>query len=122
MKSPIFCRPRAALAVIMLCSQTAPVLLAQSSSPAPASAETAAPASASETHPIQLSSGVTDILKLGRAHVSDEAITAFISNFGKTYHLSVSEILYGSMYLTQIRRYPYKYGLTQFASCIIFGA
>src|ERR1035441_9610853 len=94
MKSPIFCRPRAALAVIMLCSQTAPVLLAQNSSPAPASAEAAAPASASETHPVQLSSGVQDILKLGRAHVSDEAITAFINNSGRTYHLNVSEILY----------------------------
>src|ERR1035441_6908995 len=94
MKIPIFCMPRAALAVIMLCSQTAPVLLAQDSTPAPASAEAAAPASASETHSIQLSSGVTDILKLGRAHVSDEAITAFISNSGRTYHLSVSEILY----------------------------
>jgi uncharacterized membrane protein YgcG len=86
-------RPLTAL-VVMLCSQIAPVLLAQDSTPAPASAEAAAPASASETHPVQLSPGVQDVLKLGSAHVSAEAITAFINNSGRTYHLSVSEILY----------------------------
>ena len=83
-----------ALAVMVLCSQTAPVLLAQDSNSAPASAEAAAPASASETRPVQLSSGVPEILKLGRAHVGDEVIIAFIRNSGRTYHLSVSEILY----------------------------
>ena len=50
-----------ALAVIVLCSQIAPVLLAQDSTPAPATAEAAAPASASETRPVQLSPGVPDI-------------------------------------------------------------
>ena len=83
-----------ALAVIVLCSQTAPVLLAQNSSPAPASAEAAAPASVSETRTVQLSSGVPEILKLGRAHVGDEVIIAFIMNSGRIYHLSASEILY----------------------------
>ena len=83
-----------ALVVMVLCSQTAPVLLAQYSSPAPASAEAAAPAPASETHPVQLSSGVPEILKLGRAHVGDDIIIAFIMNSGTTYHLSVPEILY----------------------------
>ena len=83
-----------ALAVMVLCSQIAPVLLAQNSTPAPASAEAAAPASASETRPVQLSSGVPEILKLGRAHVGDEVIIAFIRNSGRTYHLSASEILY----------------------------
>jgi len=80
--------------VMVLCSQIAPVLRAQNSNPAPASAEAAAPASASETHPVQLSPGVPEILKLGRAHVGDEIIIAFIRNSGRTYHLSVSEILY----------------------------
>jgi hypothetical protein len=94
MKSQIVCRPVIALAVMALCSQIAPVLLAQESTPAPASAVAAAPASASETHPVQLSPGVQDILKLGSAHVSDGTIAAFISNSGRTYHLSVSEILY----------------------------
>jgi hypothetical protein len=84
----------ATVAVMVLCSQVAPVLRAQDSNSAPASAEAAAPASASETRPLQLSPGVPDILKLGRAHVGDEAILAFISNSGRTYHLSVSEILY----------------------------
>jgi hypothetical protein len=83
-----------ALVVIVLCSQTAPVLLAQNSSPAPASAEAAAPASVSETRTVQLSSGVPEILKLGRAHVGDEVIIAFIMNSGRIYHLSASEILY----------------------------
>jgi hypothetical protein len=61
MKSRIFCRPVIALAVMALCSQIAPVLLAQDSTPAPATAEAAAPASASETRPVQLSPGVPDI-------------------------------------------------------------
>jgi uncharacterized membrane protein YgcG len=82
------------VAVMVLFSQVAPVLRAQDSNSAPASAEAAAPAPVSETRPVQLSPGVQDILKLGRAHVGDEAITAFISNSGRTYHLSVSEILY----------------------------
>jgi hypothetical protein len=82
------------VAVMVLCSQVAPVLWAQDSNSAPASTEATIPTSASETRPVQLSPGVPDILKLGRAHVGDEAITAFISNSGRTYHLSVSEILY----------------------------
>ena len=94
MKSRMSFRPMMALAVMVLCSQIAPVLLAQNSTPAPASAEAAVPASASETRPVQLSSGVPEILKLGRAHVGDEVIIAFIRNSGRTYHLSVSEILY----------------------------
>jgi hypothetical protein len=99
MKIRILCKPRMALAVMVLCSQTAPVLLAQNSSPAPASAEAAAPASASETRSVQLSSvqlssGVPEILKLGRGHVGDEVIIAFIMNSGRMYHLSASEILY----------------------------
>ena len=94
MKNRISCKRVMALVVMVLCSQTAPVLLAQYSSPAPASAEAAAPAPASETHPVQLSSGVPEILKLGRAHVGDDIIIAFIRNSGTTYHLSVPEILY----------------------------
>src|ERR1035437_4398523 len=82
------------VAVVVLCSQAAPVLRAQNSNSTPASAEAAAPASTTETRPVQLSLGVADILKLGRAKVGDEAILAFISNSGRTYHMSVSEILY----------------------------
>jgi hypothetical protein len=80
------------LAVVVLCSQIAPVLLAQDSIPAPASAEAASPAAASP--PVQLSSGVAEILKLGNARVGDEVIIAFIMNSGRVYHLSASEILY----------------------------
>src|ERR1017187_3023754 len=94
MKSRMSFRPMMALVVMVLSSQTTGVLLAQNASPAPASAEVAATAPASETHPVQLSSGVVEILKLGRAHVSDEVIIAFIRNSGKIYQLSASEVLY----------------------------
>ena len=94
MKNRISCKRVMALAVVGLCSQIAPVLLAQDSTLAPASTEAASPAPASETRPVQLSSGVAEILKLGRAHVGDEVIIAFVRNSGKSYHLSASEILY----------------------------
>ena len=94
MKSRIPSKSMMTVAVMVLCSQVAPVLLAQNSNSTPASAEVAIPASASETRPVQLSSGVPEILKLGRAHVGDEVIIAFIMNSGRIYHLSASEILY----------------------------
>jgi hypothetical protein len=84
MKSRIFWKPTMAVAVMALCSQIAPVLLAQTSNQAPAS----------EARTVQLSSGVQEILKLGRGKVGDEVIIAFIVNSGKIYHLSASEILY----------------------------
>src|SRR5271167_2015345 len=93
MKSRMSFRPMTAL-VVMLCGQIAPVLLAQDPNPVPAKAEAAAPASASEAREVQLSSGVAEILKLGRAHMSDDVIIAFIRNSGTTYHLSASEIVY----------------------------
>ena len=82
------------LVVMVLCSQIAPVLLAQDSarpSPAPRRLPPrplAKPARFS-CHPTW-----PEMLKLGRAHVGDEIIIAFIRNSGRTYHLSVSEILY----------------------------
>ena len=82
------------MVVMGLCSQTAPVLLAQNYDPAPASAEAAAPASVNKTLTVQLSPGVPEILKLGRGKVGDGVIIAFIMNSGKTYHLSAPEILY----------------------------
>jgi hypothetical protein len=92
-KSGMFFGPMAVLGVV-LCCQIAPVLHAQNSIPAPASGDAVAPAPASETRPVQLSSGVAEILKLGHARVGDDVIIAFIRNSGKTYHLSASEILY----------------------------
>ena len=94
MKNQIPCKRVMALVVVVLCSQTAPDLLAQNSNPAPASAEAAAPTSTSQTRTVQLSSGLPEILKLGRARVGDEVIIAFIVNSGKAYHMSASEILY----------------------------
>jgi hypothetical protein len=94
MKNRISCKRVMALMVVVLCSQTAAVLLAQNSNSAPASAQPTAPTSASDTRTVQLSSGVPEVLKLGRARVGDEVIIAFIVNSGKAYHLSASEILY----------------------------
>ena len=89
MKSRMPFRPMTAL-VLMLCCEIAPVLLAQDSAQTTADSG----ASASELPPVQLSSGVSEILKLARARVSDEVITAFIKNSGRVYSLSVSEIIY----------------------------
>lgn len=96
MKNRVSSKRVMALVVTLLCRQAAPILLAQNLSPAPASAEAAAraPAPASESPAVALSSGVPDILMLARAHLSDEAIIAFILNSGRAYHLSASEILY----------------------------
>jgi uncharacterized membrane protein YgcG len=94
MKNRITCKPMTALAVMVLCSQIGPVLRAQNSNSAPASAGATIPASPSETRPVKLSSDVAEILKLGRAHVSDEIIIAFIRNSHATYLLNASELLY----------------------------
>ena len=94
MKNRLPCQPMMALAVMVLCSLLAPVLRAQNTNPAPASTRAAVTASAGEPRPVQLSPGVPEILKLGRARVSDDLIIAFIRNSRATYHLSASEILY----------------------------
>jgi hypothetical protein len=75
------------LTVMVLCSQTAPVLQAQVSNTAPTGAETA-------VSPVQLQAGTWEVLNLVRAHVGDEVVIAFINNSGKAYHLSASEVLY----------------------------
>jgi hypothetical protein len=84
MKSLFPSKPVMALAVVTLCSQIAPVLMAQDAATAPAS----------ENRPVQLSSGAADILKLVRSKVSDTITLSYIRNSGRTYPLSTSEILY----------------------------
>jgi len=93
MKNRMPFRPMMAL-VVMSCCQIAPVLRAQDFAPAPASPGVAATVSASEAGPVQLSAGVSEVLKLARARVSDEIITAFVRNSGRVYSLGTSEILY----------------------------
>jgi len=62
---------------------------------ASASAPDSAPAaSTSQPNPAPLSAGVEDILKLSRAHVSDDTIVAFIGYAGKIYNPSASEIVF----------------------------
>jgi hypothetical protein len=87
MKNQVFCRSITILTFVVLCSQSAPVLLAQVSNTAPTSAES--PAS-----PVQLQAGAWEVLNLVRAHVGDEVVIAYIKNSGKAYNLGASEILY----------------------------
>ena len=72
-------------------------MMAQSNAlnaPVAGSRDLAAATASIETPPVQLSNGVSDILKLVRAKVSDDVITAFIKGSGRIYRLSVSEILH----------------------------
>jgi len=59
----------------------------------PASDQTVT-APASQTATLQLSPGVPDVLRLVQSKIGDETVVAFISNTGKTYKLSASEIIY----------------------------
>ena len=79
--------------VAVSCAHFAPGLVAQNATPPLANPAVAADPS-SAPPPVQLSYGVPEILKLGRAHVSDEVIVAFIKSSGRIYRLSASEILY----------------------------
>jgi hypothetical protein len=94
MKNRFSSRPLTALAIMAMCGQIAPVLVAQDATPASTNAGVAVAAPVSEARPVQLSSGAAEILKLRRAKLSDEVITAFVKNSGRTYTLSTSEILY----------------------------
>jgi hypothetical protein len=67
---------------------------AQDSSKAPPLSASAATPTASQTASVQLSPGVADILKLSRAALGDDSLTAFVSNSDATYNLRASEILY----------------------------
>ncbi len=96
MKTRYFVRPFGVLAVGALLGQFA---LAQAAEEPPvtgantkaAGVEKAQP---SAPHPVQLSYGVADILKLSRAKIKDETVLAFIANSQSTYNLSAEEIIY----------------------------
>ena len=94
MKTRFFSKSRITLTLMVVCGQVMPALMAQDSNP-PVSVEVAVPAPAiAEARPVQLSPGVAEILKLARAHMSDDVIVAFIRNSGSSYHLSAAEIVY----------------------------
>jgi len=44
--------------------------------------------------PVRLSYGVADVLKLAKAHVSEDTIIAYVANSGTAYNLTVNEIVY----------------------------
>ena len=71
-------------------------LVAARAASAPSASPTVAPDSASGPHDnqIHLSSGVADILKLGRAGISEDVILAFLQSSGDSYDLSAPEVVY----------------------------
>jgi hypothetical protein len=76
------------------CCLMTPILLAQTSTPAPASAPPAVPASPSQTGDEQMLAEVVQILQMVHAHVSDSAIVAFIRSSSHTNQLGTSQVLY----------------------------
>jgi hypothetical protein len=76
-------------AAVALC---APAVEAQE--PSTTTAPNTVQAASSQSSAVALSFGVPDVLKLSRAHVSDDTIVAFIGNSGRTYNLGASEIVY----------------------------
>ena len=83
-KNRIYTKPSVALALMVFCSQIAPVLLAQNPAPDPSSQLT----------PAQLPAHVRDVLKLVHGDVSEGVMIAYIKNSGKVYSLGAPEILY----------------------------
>ena len=74
---------------------SSPMKVAAQAEVAPGSASGGAAAvPASQPNPVPLSAGVEDILKLTRAHVSDDTIVAFIGYSGKIYNLSAPEVVH----------------------------
>jgi hypothetical protein len=51
-------------------------------------------ASSVQAAPVRLSYGVADVLKLAKAHVSEDTIVAYVANSGTAYNLTVDEIVY----------------------------
>ena len=91
MKSRISFNIMVAFAAMALCGR----MVAQTNAANAATGGSSDPATAtSEIPPVQLSNGVSDILKLVRAKVSDDVIMAFIKGSGRIYRLSVSEVLH----------------------------
>jgi hypothetical protein len=78
-------------AAVALC---APAVEAQEPSATIPAPNTFPAAASSQSGAVALSFGVPDVLKLSRAHVSDDTIVAFIGNSGRTYNLTASEVVY----------------------------
>ena len=58
------------------------------------SAQTSTTTSAAQPVPIQLSYGVSQIIELSKANVSEDTIVSFIQNSGSSYGLDASQIVY----------------------------
>ena len=69
---------------------TAMLVLAARNVPAQDSTTT----SAAQTAPVQLSYGVSQIIQLSKAKVSDDTIVNYIRNSGSSYGLEASQIVY----------------------------
>ena len=92
----IRCFPAAIIATATLTSYFAPLIFAQdsaTSSPVPPPSNPP-PVAQPQPQPLQLSSGVEDVLKLSRAKVNEDVIIAFVQNGNRQFSLSATEILY----------------------------
>lgn len=83
-----------AIATLALLACCANGVAAPDSPPATSAPAATGTAAQQPSEPVQLSSGVGDILKMTRAKVSEDVTTAFIKNSGRSYQLSASEIVY----------------------------
>jgi len=97
MKSRLMVRPMALAACLMLITQCATTVTAQTTSPVasnpPATLETAPPGQV-QANTVPLSPGVSEVLKLAHAQIEADTVVAYIKNSGASYALSASEIVY----------------------------
>jgi hypothetical protein len=94
MKTRIFPMPLVAIAGMALFGHFAMDAAEQNSSTSTTTPAVTEKASPSQTSPVQLSSGVAEVLKLAHAQVNDDTIVAFVGNSKRTYNLSANEIVY----------------------------
>jgi hypothetical protein len=93
MKNGISIGPRLAMIGFMVAACSVLNVAAQDAAKAPA-AQSTQTAVATQPTPVQLSAGVSDVLKLARAKVGDDTILAFISNSRATYSMGAPQVVY----------------------------
>lgn len=93
MKSLDFQKPRLTLVAFTALALAAGNALAQDSSTSSTSTTAAQPAATRQAAP-QLSYGVSDVLQLSKAKVSDGTIINYIRNSGNNYGLNAAQIIY----------------------------
>jgi hypothetical protein len=85
-----FMKTRTATGLFLTVTITAVLVLAARNVPAQDSTAT----SAAQTAPVQLSYGVSQIIQLSKAKVSEDTIVNYIRNSGSSYGMDASQIVY----------------------------